>query len=98
MDIDSFIKRLEPWRRRHRRSAYVPRLGEGTCASHFGGAPAMLSNEPWPNCRQCNKPMLFLLELDLHSLPKKLAGNGFLQLFYCSTDDGSCETWSPFTG
>lgn len=44
--------------------------------------------------------MKFFLQLSLATLPAAFAarGTGLLQLFYCSRDDGSCETWRPFSG
>jgi len=44
--------------------------------------------------------MQFFLQLPLASLPARFTvrGDGMLQLFYCSVDDGSCETWRPFSG
>ena len=45
--------------------------------------------------------MQFFLQLDLGALPKKFSTplkSGLLQFFYCSTDDGMCETWAHFTG
>lgn len=44
--------------------------------------------------------MQFFLQFPLSSLPTGIAhrGEGTLQLFYCSQDDGSCETWRPFSG
>ena len=44
--------------------------------------------------------MQFFLQLPLEGLPagSKVGGEGMLQLFYCSVDDGTCETWSPFSG
>jgi uncharacterized protein YwqG len=45
--------------------------------------------------------MRLLLQLDMSILPAKCDSplrKGLLQLFYCSRDDGSCETWQPFSG
>ena len=44
--------------------------------------------------------MQFFLQLPATSLPPgfTVRGEGILQLFYCSQDDGSCETWQPFSG
>lgn len=45
--------------------------------------------------------MNFFVQLDLSTLPEQSkvpARQGLLQLYYCSTDDGSCETWEPFSG
>ncbi len=44
--------------------------------------------------------MQFFLEIPLASVPAgaPLRGEGTLQLFYCSSDDGRCETWRAFSG
>ena len=45
--------------------------------------------------------MSFFVQLDLAALPAELDApirEGLLQMFYCSSDDGSCETWAPFSG
>lgn len=44
--------------------------------------------------------MQFFLQAPLLSLPdgSPRRGEGLLQLFYCSRDDGDCETWRPFSG
>lgn len=41
--------------------------------------------------------MNFLLQLEIGSLPQRPLGEGLVQLFYCSKDDG-CSTWEPFSG
>lgn len=42
--------------------------------------------------------MQFFLQLPLATLQMAVRGEGTLQLFYCSVDDGGCETWRPFSG
>jgi hypothetical protein len=45
--------------------------------------------------------MRFLLQLDFDSMPLSTSDrpeSPLLQLFYCSTDDGQCETWRPHSG
>ena len=45
--------------------------------------------------------MRFFLQLALAELPEAASyplRDGILQMFYCSGDDGNCETWTPFTG
>ena len=43
--------------------------------------------------------MQLLVQLPLTSLPiNEVRGDGLLQVFYCSQDDGRCETWAPFSG
>ena len=90
------------WRSNHERRAWSPVIsnaGEGT--SWFGGSPSHSATGDWPVCAQCKKPMQFFLQLDLAALPKEFhlpQRNGILQLFYCGSDDGMCETWQPFSG
>jgi uncharacterized protein YwqG len=68
--------------------------------AQFGGTPLLAPGERWPICNDCKKPMQFFLQIPLASLPDGFArrGDGTLQMFYCSTDDGDCETWAPFSG
>jgi len=45
--------------------------------------------------------MRFLLQLDFDAIPSSSLPrptSSLLQLFYCSTDDGTCETWRPHSG
>lgn len=89
------------WRARHARRAWKPVCVErGAGASRFGGEPALAEGERWPSCDGCRQPMQFFLQLALADLPSAFAarGDGLLQLFCCSRDDGRCETWSPFSG
>lgn len=97
MDLETFVLRLQPWRAKHKRTAYAPKLGKGFHRSRFGGRPEMSPGEPWPSCAECESPMSFLLQLELTALPRRPAGDGLLQLFYCGKDDG-CSTWEPFSG
>jgi len=66
----------------------------------FGGSPVLAAGESWPSCAGCHQPMQFFLQFSLASLPAgaTVRGEGILQLFYCSVDDGSCETWRAFSG
>lgn len=98
VDVDDFVERFAPWRAKHVRTAYIPELGP-SARSRFGGAPDMPRGEGWPACAECKRPMLFLLQLDLASLPVPvLGGPGLLQLFMCRNDDGACESWAAFSG
>lgn len=97
MSPDELLARLRPWRERHQRTAYVPQLGAGPSPSRFGGRPDMAEGDEWPTCAGCERPTLFVFQLDLETSPADL-GTGRIQLFYCPTDDGSCETWAPFAG
>lgn len=89
------------WRAKHARRAWRPVVEEGgeLRGARFGGAALLADNEDWPSCVTCRRPMQFFLQFPLSSLPPGTAhGEGILQLFYCSTDDGACETWWPFSG
>lgn len=89
------------WRARNERPAWRPITGDGESDSYFGGDPTRIAEHHWPVCRQCSKPMQFFLQLNLGSIPREFdvpLRNGLLQLFYCSSDDGACETWDPFSG
>lgn len=92
---------LAAWRERHARRAWKPLSNAfGLGAAQFGGSPVLAPGEAWPACGTCKQPMQFLVQLDLAALPDgaPVKGAGLLQLFYCSTDDGRCETWAPFSG
>lgn len=103
MNAEQIAEAFALWRKRHLRSAWKPETdgqGSGTTLSHFGGEPSP-GLAAWPTCAQCKSPMRLLLQLDLAALPADFEApvrEGLLQLFYCSLDDGSCETWSPFSG
>jgi hypothetical protein len=89
------------WRTKHARRAWRAVCVEGGAGgAQFGGSPLLGSGERWPSCESCDQPMQFFLQLPLASLPRGFStrGEGTLQLFYCSQDDGSCETWRPFSG
>lgn len=89
------------WRTKHARRAWKPVCGKrGAGGARFGGSTELAPGERWPTCKTCSWPMRLLLQLPLASLPAGFArrGEGVLQLFYCSQDDGGCETWRPFSG
>lgn len=107
MSPDAIREAFEPWRRAHTRKAWKPIVGESSDSrSWFGGlplAPAVEASEDeaWPVCEDCGEPMRLLLQLDLAALPEEFDApvrEGVLQVFYCGSDDGSCETWQPFSG
>ena len=55
-------------------------------ASKFCGKPALLKNEEWPFCQNCNVPMLLFVQLSLKELPKDFdynIGQGIFQYFNC---------------
>lgn len=102
MHADEIRQRFHSWREKHARPAWKPITSDGAPSegSHFGGAPVLAPGEKWPACRRCGDPMQFFLQLALSHCPPPFAGpdDRLLQLFYCSRDDGSCETWAPFSG
>jgi uncharacterized protein YwqG len=79
--------------------------GDGAITgSKFGGVPYLRSDEEWPTCLNCSKPMQLFLQLNPLSLPyskRGLWGDGLLQFFYCTTSEPLCEvdgqTWAPFS-
>ena len=91
------------WNKAHRRNAWRVSI-DNTIAdsfSWFGGHPTATADCAWPTCAECTKPMRFFLQLDLASLPEQFDAplrEGILQLFYCSSDDGMCDTWEAFSG
>ena len=65
-------------------------------AAKFSGLPYLDAKEGWPACEACGKPMAFLFQLALDSLPAAVRGEfgaGLLQLFYCT----DCDPWEAFT-
>lgn len=94
---------FEAWKADHKRNAWRPLVGDSgiTSLSYFGGEPTASDGAIWPSCAQCSKPMKFFFQLDLSALPTIFdtpVREGVLQLFYCSSDDGMCETWEAFSG
>ncbi|MEM8931053.1 MAG: DUF1963 domain-containing protein [Acidobacteriota bacterium] len=94
---------FEPWRQAHARPAWKLLSEPGaTSRSWFGGLPlAVDDDDSWPICESCGLPMRLMLQLDLAELPEDfdaIRRDGVLQVFYCSLDDGSCDTWAPFSG
>lgn len=72
--------------------------------SKFGGIPYLNSDESWPICRNCNKPLNFFLQLNLDKIPASLKGRfgeGIIQLFYCTSSEPccevDCESYNPFS-
>jgi uncharacterized protein YwqG len=61
--------------------------------SKFSGLPWLSRSEDWPKCKNCDKEMQLLLQLNLNDLPSqaKIKGNGLLQLFYCTNQEPNCE-------
>lgn len=104
MNADEIAELFEPWRAKHVRTAWKPVVEAGEVAgalSWFGGQPTVSPDDAWPACAQCHAPMRFFVQLALADLPPQAQvpiKDGILQLFYCSTDDGACPTWEPFSG
>lgn len=98
-------KALEPWRNKHRRTAWLPEVKNGpgpAAGSRFGGLPWLPSGESHPACWNCEQPLRLLLQLDLGSLPEEARqrlGKGLLQAFYCENEDceQECDGWSAFS-
>lgn len=104
MTAEELRRLFEPWRARHMRPAWKPVFdgpGNTETLSRFGGRPTGSPGDEWPACAACKAPMSFFVQLDLSDLPEEFGfpqRRGVLQMFYCSTDDGMCETWAAFTG
>lgn len=75
---------------------------ESSLRSWFGGGALLEDALSWPVCPNCKKHMHHFLQLDLATLPlgawPRAGETGLLSLFYCSTDDGTCEVWDPKSG
>jgi len=104
MKAAEIARLFEPWRRAHARTAWKPVVtsDQSTATlSWFGGVPTEGLEREWPTCRECRAPMSFFVQLAFEEFPAESSfpfKDGVLQVFYCSTDDGSCETWAPFSG
>ncbi|AKJ02473.1 uncharacterized protein YwqG [Archangium gephyra] len=102
---EAILKALEPWRNKHRRTAWLPQVKNGPGPAHgsrFGGLPWLPSGESHPACGNCKRPLRLLLQLNLLSLPEEVRqrlGPGLLQAFYCEHEDceQECDGWSPFS-
>lgn len=103
MDEAEIKKAFDAWRDKYRRTAWVPETQDGPnpdSGSWFGGHP-LVTEGKWPVCKECSEPMMLFAQLDLAELPEEAdlpTKEGLLQVFYCSSDDGGCETWEPFSG
>jgi hypothetical protein len=75
-----------------RRPTWLPETSSAIddfAASKYGGLPWLGQHEAWPICNACDRPMHFLLQLNLSQLPRQAYGDGIIQLFYCKRED--CE-------
>jgi hypothetical protein len=101
-DVDvhrSVLEALAPWRLRHRRTAWRPVVGGDRAGlSQFGGAPALTTDEAWPNCGGCGEPIDLFLQLDGRDTPPGSPWHGpdLLQVFYCRACEVDHEGWAPF--
>lgn len=104
MDRQQIHATFDTWRYQHARPAWRPMVAsdsETPGRTRFGGDPCMAWDQSWPACETCQTPMQFFLQLDVATIPIALGyplREGLIQLFYCSVDDGRCETWAPFSG
>lgn len=66
---------------------------EGLTDSKFSGKPVLKQGESWPACGNCNKPMQLFVQLNLAQIPKEagVKGEGFIQMFYCTSYEPHCE-------
>src|SRR6185295_11126414 len=98
MTEDELRAAFEPWRSRNHRRAWRPQPSSEGSMTWFGGNPVGSTGDSWLACSTCFAPMRFFLQLDFDSIPPSALHkptSSLLQLFYCSTDDGTCETWRP---
>ncbi len=103
IDLDDLMTKLAS----HKKSAFVPHTADGDTSqdsSKFSGIAWINEGEEWPLCGYCAKPMQLFLQLNLASVPKRQSywpASGFLQVFYCTTEDTYCQeagddAFSPF--
>jgi uncharacterized protein YwqG len=94
IDLRALEERLRPFVR----TAWLPEVVDGDgppTASKFAGGPVLAPNEQWPPCGNCGRPMQLFVQLNAADLPTTEAARllgGFLQLFYCTSEDPVCES------
>lgn len=76
--------------------------GEEGASSRFGGAAWLAEGTSWPICPNCKKAMQFFVQINLTDAPKaarQQAGEGLIQLFYCTTKvcEDECEAFFAFS-
>lgn len=87
----------------HKRTAWIPQTETNRAAiqaSKFSGLPIIDQDEEWPCCKECKNPMQLFLQLNADELPvvaNKPFGDGTLQVFFCTDNDGACDTWEAFS-
>lgn len=99
-------------RKKHARSAYLPRVARGDddrSVSKLGGTPWLPKGSTWPACPGCAQPLRFVLQLARNGIPDEMRcslRDDLLQLFLCDSagreNDASWiyqadgEGWRPF--
>lgn len=107
MTSEEIKARLQPWKQKLVRTAWLPQFdetasGSSAIASQFGGLPFLPSGASVPRCENCAAPLRLLLQLNLAELPEEASqrlGPGLLQAFYC--ESAECEQeeagWEPLS-
>lgn len=98
---------IEPIIAPYRNKMWTPVASKGNAdhlASKFSGMPALLKDEEWPCCANCQRPMQLFVQLNSNELPepvKGVFGEGILQAFYCTNSEDECEvdceSYFPFS-
>lgn len=75
------------------RPCWAPIFEEGPPVGQFGGSPRLSAHEEWPLCGCCGQRLHLVCQLDLARLPQSrpLNAEGWLQLFYCTSDQCAPE-------
>ena len=105
MNQNEVRRAFEGWRQANSRPSWKPITEDrdGTILdSKFSGRPWLADGELWPACPGCRRSMQLFLQLNLSQLPAELNGRfgtGWLQLFYCVTEDceAMMDNWEPFS-
>jgi len=97
---DAILDALSDEVRALERDAFIPVTESGPfgAGTGFGGAGIASDLHPHPEFPACNRPMTLFLQLDLASLPAKIAaGEGLAQLWCCVGECGiELNDWEPF--
>ena len=98
---------VEPLVAPFKEKTWTPLVSKGTSSStssKFAGVPALLKDETWPCCGNCQKPMQLFVQLNSNELPEgtsNVFGDGILQAFYCTNSqeecEVACESYFPFS-
>ena len=65
-------------------------------ADTWGGVPPFFTDETWPRCTQCKKPLAFVMLLHKHAERLPLVKHEAVAVFVCNGD--RCETYEPRDG